>query len=210
MAPYSAQLACHPQPPVRDGFLDSGGDGLAAGVTQDVTWSPRNGRPPERGVERERASRSGEASRGPGASACGLDVAIARGRLRHESFQQLAHRLRHLVHGTIEGDFVGLRWLREAAQLSHELQRRGADLIVGGRRREVVQGLDASTHERSSRSKDPSDHVELTEVAFDRLLGGEVETPAFQPHHFCSVTLRSSVTTAWPALNSGEYLPAME
>src|SRR5204862_289446 len=169
--------------------------------------SPRNGRPPERGVERERASRSGEASRRPGASPCGLDVAIARGPLCHESLQQLPHRLRHLVHGTIEGDFVGLRWLREAAQLSHELQRRGADLIVGGRRREVVQGLDASTHERSSRSKDLSDHVELTEAADE--VPGRQETPAFQPHHFCSVTLRSSVTTAWPALNSGEYLPAM-
>ena len=36
--------------------------------------------------------------------------------------------------------------IRASAQLSHELQRRGADLVVGCRRLEVRQRLDVSAH----------------------------------------------------------------
>ena len=54
--------------------------------------------------------------------------------------------LRHLIHSAIEGGFVGLRRLAEAAELSNELKRRRADFFVGRRWFEVVQGLNVSTH----------------------------------------------------------------
>ena len=54
--------------------------------------------------------------------------------------------LRYLVHGVIEGKFVGLRGLREATQFADKLQRRRVDFLVRCRRFEVVKGLNISTH----------------------------------------------------------------
>ena len=48
-----------------------------------------------------------------------------------------------------EGGLVRLRGLGEAADLPHELQRRGAHLAVGDRRLEIEQGLDVSAHAAS-------------------------------------------------------------
>src|SRR6478735_8808883 len=42
-----------------------------------------------------------------------------------------------LLHGQVEGRFVGLRWRVEAAQLTDELHGGGADFVVRRRRGEV-------------------------------------------------------------------------
>ncbi len=52
----------------------------------------------------------------------------------------------HLVDGAVERRLVGLRRRGEAAQLADELDRRGADLLVGRRRVEVEEGADVSAH----------------------------------------------------------------
>lgn len=54
--------------------------------------------------------------------------------------------LGHLVDGAIEGEFVGLGRLGEAAQFADELHRRRTNLFVRRRWLEVMQGLDVSTH----------------------------------------------------------------
>lgn len=55
-------------------------------------------------------------------------------------------RLRDLVYGATEGEFVRLGGLCEAAEFADELQRRRADFFVRRRRFEVMQGLDVSAH----------------------------------------------------------------
>ena len=55
-------------------------------------------------------------------------------------------RPRHVLDGAVEGLRVGLRGMVEAAQLPHELDGRRPDLLVGGRRLEIEQGSDVSTH----------------------------------------------------------------
>ena len=57
-----------------------------------------------------------------GAGLRGFNCAVAGWSVRHESAEELVRCLRHLVHGTSEGQLVGLGWPREAAQLSDELQ----------------------------------------------------------------------------------------
>jgi hypothetical protein len=57
-------------------------------------------------------------------------------------------RFSHLLHGEVEGCFVGFRGLVEAAQLAHELQGRSTNLLVRCRRLEVEQRLDISAHGR--------------------------------------------------------------
>ena len=52
----------------------------------------------------------------------------------------------HVVDGPRERLLVGLRRLREAADLAHVLQRRRLDLVVGRRRLEVVEGADVPAH----------------------------------------------------------------
>src|SRR5207247_1611541 len=51
-----------------------------------------------------------------------------------------------LLDGPIEGSLVGARWSRGTAQLPDELDRGGADLVIGGRRREIGERLDISAH----------------------------------------------------------------
>jgi hypothetical protein len=55
-------------------------------------------------------------------------------------------RLRDLINGPIENGFVSFGRLAEATELTHELQCRRADFFIGGRRFEVVQRLNISTH----------------------------------------------------------------
>src|SRR5260221_6895835 len=76
----------------------------------------------------------------------GLDLAIAGRRVGHQRAQQFARRLGHLLDGMLERRLVGFRGPREAAQLAHELQRGGADFLLGGRRVVVAQRLDISKH----------------------------------------------------------------
>src|SRR5690606_21530685 len=51
------------------------------------------------------------------------------------------------VDGFIERGFVRLRRSGGSANLAHELERGGANLLVGGWRLEVEQRLDVSAHE---------------------------------------------------------------
>src|SRR5262245_66176569 len=79
-----------------------------------------------------------------------LDFAIAwrtRGLKRR---QQPARCLRHIIDGSIERGLVGLRGLREAAQLAHELECRGMNLVLGRRRLEVEQRANVASHRTGS------------------------------------------------------------
>src|SRR5947207_1372755 len=51
-----------------------------------------------------------------------------------------------LVDRSIEDGFVHARRLRDAAQLAHELEGRGADLVIRGRRCKVGERLDITAH----------------------------------------------------------------
>jgi hypothetical protein len=55
---------------------------------------------------------------------------------------------RDFVDGCVEGGFVCLGWLVEAADLPDELQRGVADLLVGHGRIEVKEIFDVSAHAR--------------------------------------------------------------
>src|SRR5207249_9592071 len=67
--------------------------------------------------------------------------------------------LGHSVHSASKSQLVRFGGPGEAAQLSDELERRCADLFVRGRRFEVMQGFDVSTHEDSSSPPNVRDPV---------------------------------------------------
>ena len=69
--------------------------------------------------------------------------AAGRGLQRRE---QLVRGRGDLLHGAIERGLVGLGRPVEAAKLAHELQRGGADLLLGRGRLEVEQRLDVAAH----------------------------------------------------------------
>ena len=60
--------------------------------------------------------------------------------------QQVRGGVRDLVDRAVERLLVGLRRLREAADLADVLQRGGADLVLGRRRLEVVERADVAAH----------------------------------------------------------------
>jgi len=76
-----------------------------------------------------------------------FDRTVARRRGGDQGIQQFAGGLRHLRHRPVEGLLIGFRGARTAAELAHELQRRGADLRLGRRRGEIVQRLDGPAHD---------------------------------------------------------------
>jgi hypothetical protein len=86
-----------------------------------------------------------------------LVIAIFRWRSGLKRAQQLLSNCSNLLDGRLKGRFVGFRGLVEAAQLSDELERRGAYLSFGHGRFEVEERLDISAHDRdpyfSRRSK---------------------------------------------------------
>ena len=47
----------------------------------------------------------------------------------------------------VERGLVGLRGVGEAGELAHELERRGADFVLGRRRLEIEQGTDVAAHQ---------------------------------------------------------------
>src|SRR4051812_10062744 len=74
----------------------------------------------------------------------GFLLAVARRCVDLQRSDQPARRFRHLVDGAVECRLVGARRPRGATELAHELQRRRADLVLGGRRLEVRQRLDVA------------------------------------------------------------------
>src|SRR4029079_1141894 len=91
---------------------------------------------------------SGEARLRPLAGLHGLDLAVARRRLRFEGEDKPARRFRHFLDGPVEGSFIGFRRTIEARELAHELHRRGADLVLARRRLEIEQSADVPAHQR--------------------------------------------------------------
>jgi hypothetical protein len=89
---------------------------------------------------------SRETDRGSRARFGGLYFAVPRRGLGGQGAKQLLRDSRHAIDGAIERFLVRLRRFGEAAQFPDELERRSADLVLRGRRREVMQGFDVSTH----------------------------------------------------------------
>ena len=79
-----------------------------------------------------------------------LNLTIARRSIRDKRVKQLVRGFGHLVNRPAECDLVCFRGSREAAQLPDELQGRGKDFLIRGRRLEIVQSFDVSTHNKSS------------------------------------------------------------
>src|SRR4051812_19442441 len=90
----------------------------------------------------------------PAVSNCGT-LSSARGDLfsisgrgrRHQRREQPARRRSHFVDRAVERGFIGLRWLGVAADLAHELQRRGPDFILCRRRFEVEERFYVTAHD---------------------------------------------------------------
>jgi hypothetical protein len=76
----------------------------------------------------------------------GLIFPIPRWCIRLKRVEEFSGDCRYLVNGSSERGFVCFRWLIEAADFSHELQRGRTNLIFGHRRREIEENLDISTH----------------------------------------------------------------
>ena len=72
--------------------------------------------------------------------------AISRRSIRHQGIQQFPRDLRHAVYRLGERMFVHFGRFGKAAQFSDELERRCANFFVRGRRFEVMQSFDVSTH----------------------------------------------------------------
>ena len=75
-----------------------------------------------------------------------FDLAILGRRRGDQGIEQPSYRRRDFIHGLIERRLIGDRWASEAAHLSHELERRPPDFLVGDGRLEVVQGSDIPAH----------------------------------------------------------------
>lgn len=74
--------------------------------------------------------------------------AIARRNICLQRMQQLSRNVRHTIDRPIKRFFIRLGRFGEAAQFPNELKRGCADLFLRGRRREVMQGFDVSTHKQ--------------------------------------------------------------
>ena len=86
----------------------------------------------------------------PGTGSRCLNLTIARRSIRDKRIEQLVRGFGYLVNRPAERDLVCFGGPGEAAQLPDELQGRGKDLLVRGRRSEVMKGFDVSTHNKSS------------------------------------------------------------
>src|SRR6266576_358185 len=91
---------------------------------------------------RERA----EPFRGSHACFRRLSHAIARRRGGHKRIEQMLRGVRDIIDGTIESCLVCLGRFRDSAQLSNELKRRSANLVVRRWWTEVMKCFDGSAH----------------------------------------------------------------
>src|SRR6202021_2291742 len=76
----------------------------------------------------------------------GFDFAIARLLVRMQRGDESTGARGDLLDRRSEGALVAPRGMRKSADLADELQRRGADFLVRGRRLEVEQRTNAATH----------------------------------------------------------------
>src|SRR3954454_24815315 len=89
---------------------------------------------------------SGVTRLGSGAGLLRLMLAVAWRAHRLKRVEQAVGGSRNLLDRTIEGGLVALRGMGKAAELTHELQRRGAHLVLRRRRLEVEQRPDVAAH----------------------------------------------------------------
>src|SRR5207247_2910052 len=110
--------------------------------------APGSSRPPDAPVL---PSRRAEPRRRALPCLGGLGLPVLGGGGRGQTVEQRPRGVGDLVHGAIERRLIRLGRLVEPADLAHELERGGAHLLVGGARREVVQGSDVPAHRRAPR-----------------------------------------------------------
>src|SRR2546422_1255592 len=78
-----------------------------------------------------------------------LFLTIARTRVRTKRVHDLVRRRRHFVDSLIESGLISARRSSRTSQLSHELKRRSANLVVSGRWLKVGERLDVAAHRRT-------------------------------------------------------------
>jgi hypothetical protein len=92
------------------------------------------------------ASLRTEANAGALPRLLGYDGAVLGRRTRVERINEHAGNLRDLAHRLLEGSFIGEGRFGEAADLAHELERGGADLLVGRGRLEIEKRSNVAAH----------------------------------------------------------------
>src|SRR5271165_806030 len=104
------------------------------------------------------SGRSCESPPAPVARLQRLRLAVPRRSGAAQRMDELPRGLRDLVDRALEGLCIGLRGPGEPADLPHELERGGADFVVGGGRLEVEQRADIAAHDRSLSNPEIGDH----------------------------------------------------
>jgi len=74
-------------------------------------------------------------------------LSVARRGARLQAVDEAARHFKHLVDRVAKGGLIDLRGRVDATQLAHELERGGADLIIGRRRIEIEQCRDTAAHD---------------------------------------------------------------
>src|SRR5690349_12046833 len=97
-------------------------------------------------IYRQGAVPGAETLLGPRSGFGRFQLAVAGWPMADQRTEKSMRRVTHFLHRAVEGRLVVLGWPSEAGKLTHELQRGGPDLLSGGGRFKVVQGLDTSAH----------------------------------------------------------------
>jgi hypothetical protein len=77
-----------------------------------------------------------------------LGLTVPNRRMRHKGIEQVLCGMSYVVDRAIESFFVCLRWSRESAKLSNELNSGRPNLVFGGRRRKIVKCFNISAHNK--------------------------------------------------------------
>src|SRR5258706_4522788 len=88
-----------------------------------------------------------ESLRRPSLRLGGLFLATLRRRCSLERMEKPSRDHSDFIDGSLERGFIGLRRFVKSADLSHELQRRGANLVGIDGRTEIDEGFDISAHQ---------------------------------------------------------------
>src|SRR5437660_6331530 len=103
-----------------------------------------------------------------------------------------------LVDRSIERGFVHARRLRDAAQLAHELEGRGADLVIRGRRFKVGERLDITAHACAPSMREP-EAQNLALAAGAGLTAAVQNTVQLRPHPGLPMHVRPDLRPVPPA-----------